>query len=51
LNFSSPGSSFPLDELAALSTRGHLVIEEHPERPDAVIEAARNVVTEVRGLK
>uniref|UniRef100_Q02BB5 Alpha/beta hydrolase fold n=1 Tax=Solibacter usitatus (strain Ellin6076) TaxID=234267 RepID=Q02BB5_SOLUE len=34
--------------LAALSTRGHLIIEEHAERPDAVTEAVRNVVTEVR---
>jgi pimeloyl-ACP methyl ester carboxylesterase len=34
--------------LAALSTRGHLVIEEHAEGPDAVLEAVRNVVTEVR---
>ena len=34
--------------LAALSTRGHLIIEEHAERPDAVTEAVHNVVTEVR---
>jgi pimeloyl-ACP methyl ester carboxylesterase len=34
--------------LAALSTRGHLVIEEQAERPAAVIEAVRNAVAEVR---
>jgi hypothetical protein len=34
--------------LAALSTNGHLVVEEHAERPDAVIEAVRNVVDQVR---
>jgi hypothetical protein len=34
--------------LAALSTRGHLIIEGHAERSDAVTEAVRNVVTEVR---
>lgn len=34
--------------LAALSTRGHLIIEEHAEQPAGVIEAVRNVVAEVR---
>jgi pimeloyl-ACP methyl ester carboxylesterase len=34
--------------LAALSTRGHLVIEEHAERPDAIIAAIRGAVSEAR---
>jgi pimeloyl-ACP methyl ester carboxylesterase len=34
--------------LAALSTRGHLVIEENAERPQAIIGAIRSVITEVR---
>jgi pimeloyl-ACP methyl ester carboxylesterase len=34
--------------LAALSTRGHLVIREDAERPPAVIEAVRNAVAESR---
>jgi len=34
--------------LAALSTRGHLVIEEDAEQPNSVIEAVRKVVTEVQ---
>ena len=34
--------------LAALSRRGRLVIEQNAERPDAIIEAIRSVVTEVR---
>ena len=34
--------------LAALSTRGHLVVEEHSERTAAVIHAVRQVVIEAR---
>jgi pimeloyl-ACP methyl ester carboxylesterase len=34
--------------LAALSTRSHLVMEEHAERPDTVVDAIRSVVVEVR---
>jgi pimeloyl-ACP methyl ester carboxylesterase len=34
--------------LAKLSTRGHLVIAENAERPDAVVEAIHSAVTEVR---
>jgi hypothetical protein len=34
--------------LAALSTRGHLVIDEHAEKPPAVLDAVRQVVTEIR---
>lgn len=34
--------------LAALSTRGRLVIEEDAEKPKAVIEAVRDVVDQVR---
>jgi hypothetical protein len=34
--------------LAALSTRGHLVIAADAEKPMAVIEAVRSVVTEIR---
>ncbi len=37
--------------LAALSTRGHLVIEENAERPQAIIGAIRSVITEVRGAQ
>ena len=34
--------------LAALSTRGHLVISDRAQRPDGIVEAIRNVVAEVR---
>jgi hypothetical protein len=34
--------------LAALSTRGHLVVEENAEGPDSVIRAIRRVVSDVR---
>jgi hypothetical protein len=34
--------------LAALSTRGRLLIEEGAERPDAIIAAVRNVLADVR---
>jgi pimeloyl-ACP methyl ester carboxylesterase len=34
--------------LARLSTRGHLVIDGNGEQPEAVIDAVRNVVSEVR---
>jgi len=35
--------------LAALSTRGRLVVEEHAEQADTVIKAVHDVVAEVRG--
>ncbi|HKS73062.1 MAG TPA: alpha/beta hydrolase [Terriglobales bacterium] len=34
--------------LAELSTRGHLVIEENAERPQAIIGAIRSAITDVR---
>jgi hypothetical protein len=34
--------------LAALSTRGHLVLEENAERADSVVDAVRKVVSESR---
>jgi hypothetical protein len=37
--------------LAALSTHGHLVIDDHAEEPTAVIQAIRQVVDEVRSTK
>jgi hypothetical protein len=37
--------------LAALSTRGHLVIEDQAEEPAAVIQAIREVVDEVRSTR
>jgi pimeloyl-ACP methyl ester carboxylesterase len=37
--------------LAALSTHGHLVIEENAERPQAIIGAIRSVITEVRAAQ
>jgi pimeloyl-ACP methyl ester carboxylesterase len=34
--------------LAALSTRGHLIVEDKAEEPDSVIRAVRDVVSQVR---
>jgi hypothetical protein len=40
-----------LPHLAALSTRGELVVSEGAERPDSIIRAVKTVVSEVRGQK
>jgi hypothetical protein len=37
-----------LPRLAALSTRGRLVVSEDAERPDSIIEAIRSVVRQIR---
>ncbi len=35
--------------LAALSIHGHLIVEDNAEEPDAVIQAVRDVVIQIRG--